>query len=129
MPAAGAARGQRVTVAGARAVRLVHLGGARRLPTEWVALLESAPRAPEVDEPHGTRPGHGHTLATGRPGSRHPLSESGPRPAQTDSVATENPHGDSKLSSATAPGVEPLATAGPGPEETLATAKDERHEK
>jgi hypothetical protein len=100
---------------------------ARRLPAEWAALLDSAPRAREADEPHGTLPGHGHTLATGRPGSRHPLSQSGPRPAQADSIAAENPHGDSKLSSATAPGVEPLATARPGTEETLATARDERH--
>src|SRR4029079_2041283 len=84
---------------------------ARRLPDEWAALLASAPRAPESDEPRGTLPGHGHTLATGRPGSRHPLSESAPRSGQAESVAAENPHGDGKLSSATSFGVEPLASA------------------
>ncbi len=47
-------------------------------------------------------PIHGSTLATGRPGSRHPLSESRPERAQSQSVVrSEDPHCDTKLSSAT----------------------------
>lgn len=41
-----------------------------------------------------------HTLATGRPGSAHPLSEAAPPGAQSHSVAETNPHEDGKLSSA-----------------------------
>jgi uncharacterized protein (DUF2267 family) len=52
----------------------------------------------------GSPPAHpvqGHTLATGRPGSNHPLSESHPHEGQAHSVVLEaNPHGDRKLSSA-----------------------------
>ncbi len=60
--------------------------------------------APTPDRPswQGRPPsGSGTTLATGRPGSRHPLSEAGPsRPGQSGSIAMEtNPHGDRKLSS------------------------------
>jgi uncharacterized protein (DUF2267 family) len=41
------------------------------------------------------------TLATGRPGSRHPLSESAPDQAHAESVVlADNPHADTKLSSA-----------------------------
>jgi hypothetical protein len=32
--------------------------------------------APSPSLPHGVRPGEPHTLADGRPGSRHPISES-----------------------------------------------------
>ncbi|HEU0031722.1 MAG TPA: hypothetical protein VFQ53_13885 [Kofleriaceae bacterium] len=39
------------------------------------------------------------TLATARPGSRHPISETPPPPAQTGSVADPNPHDATKLSS------------------------------
>jgi len=52
---------------------------ARRLPPDWAALF-----APSTDEPPpeifppGTVPGHGHTLATGKPGSSRPLSEARP---------------------------------------------------
>jgi uncharacterized protein (DUF2267 family) len=43
---------------------------------------------------------HGSTLASGRPGSRHPLSEARPERAQSQSVArSDNPHADTKLSS------------------------------
>ncbi len=42
-----------------------------------------------------------HTLAEGRPGSRHPVSEAPPVRAHTHSVVqSDNPHGDTKLSSA-----------------------------
>ena len=41
----------------------------RRLPPEWAQLFAREERAPARDAPQGTAPGHGHTLATGRPGS------------------------------------------------------------
>lgn len=42
----------------------------------------------------------GHTLADGKPGSRHPLSEANPSHGQSHSVAeSANPHADTKLSS------------------------------
>lgn len=72
--------------------------------------------------------GEGRTLATGRPGSRHPLSEAHPDSAQTHSVArSENPHADSKLSSA--PGLtqeilhETLADGHPGPSKKIADTR------
>jgi uncharacterized protein (DUF2267 family) len=41
------------------------------------------------------------TLATGRPGSQHPLAESAPAPGHTHSVAANDaPHAETKLSSA-----------------------------
>jgi uncharacterized protein (DUF2267 family) len=44
--------------------------------------------------------GHGTTLATGRGGSRHPLSEAHPPRAHAESVVhADNPHGARKLSS------------------------------
>lgn len=56
---------------------------------------ESALPAVHEDAPSG------HTLASGRPGSRHPVSESRLDRTQSHSVAREsNPHADSKLSSA-----------------------------
>jgi uncharacterized protein (DUF2267 family) len=43
---------------------------------------------------------YAHTLATGRPGSRHPLSEGRPDRAHSQSVArSAEPHADTKLSS------------------------------
>lgn len=49
---------------------------------------------------HTPPPGSGHTLATGRPGSRHPVSEAGPI-GQADSIAVNpDPHGETKLSGA-----------------------------
>lgn len=68
-----------------------------------MAWLWDQPSAPEAaPRPAGTRsrPGGGHTLASGRPGSRKPLSESGPL-GHTDSIArSDNPREDRKLSSA-----------------------------
>jgi uncharacterized protein (DUF2267 family) len=101
---------------------------ARRLPPEWAALFAPTERAPEHDIPPGTMPGHGHTLATGRPGSPHALAEAGPRSAQADSVLTAaNPHADRKLSSADDfAGSNRLATARPDAESSIADAKDGR---
>lgn len=50
---------------------------AHRLPPEWAALFTLGPeREQSVDvPPSGAVPGHGHTLATGRPGSSRPLAE------------------------------------------------------
>lgn len=44
----------------------------RRLPPEWAALFVPGQRAPESASPPGPVPGHGHTLATGRPGRSIP---------------------------------------------------------
>jgi uncharacterized protein (DUF2267 family) len=40
----------------------------RRLPPEWAVLFVPRQRAQESASPPGPVPGHGHTLATGRPG-------------------------------------------------------------
>ena len=44
----------------------------RRLPPEWAALFVTRPRAQDSAPPPGPVPGHGHTLATGRPGRSVP---------------------------------------------------------
>lgn len=72
----------------------------RHLPKD-LAELFCAPPAPQPPPP---RVHHAQeermTLASGRPGSAHPLSESRPPLAQRHSVVlAENPHEDSKLSS------------------------------
>lgn len=73
----------------------------RVLPEELAAML--APRAPSTPPAH-PHPSHAPpltTLASGRPGSHHPMSASKPPAAHQHSVvAATNPHGDSKLSSA-----------------------------
>lgn len=43
--------------------------------------------------------GRSESLATGRPGSRHPISESASSTAHAESVGSSNPHGANKLSS------------------------------
>lgn len=101
---------------------------ARRLPPEWAELFVDVTRAPASELPPGTVPGHGHTLATGKPGSRHSLAEASPRGAQAESVvSTENPHADTKLSSVReSPVAGSLATGQPGANQPIAGAKDER---
>lgn len=69
----------------------------KHLPVDIAALC--VPRETSGPAPEHRRPGHGHTVASGRGGSRHPVSEGRPGP-QADSVASPNPHGDTKLSSA-----------------------------
>jgi len=63
--------------------------------------LRSLPDArAEQASHHPIEYGHGHTLATGQPGSRHPLSTAKPERAHNHSVVrSDNPHGDTKLSS------------------------------
>jgi hypothetical protein len=71
------------------------------------ALPEALARQLEVPE-HGEPPPYGpprsappHTLASGRPGSRHPLSEGAPSRGHEHSVArNSDPHAETKLSSA-----------------------------
>jgi hypothetical protein len=73
-------------------------------------------------------PGRGTTLATGRPGSRHPVSEAHEDRAHTESIArSDDPHGDTKLSSSR--GLtqerlrETLAEGRPGPEHPVSNTK------
>jgi uncharacterized protein (DUF2267 family) len=66
------------------------------LPASVQVLLAAS--APEL-EPSSVEAGVHETLATGRPGSRHPISEARAPERQGDSVAEANPHADSKLSS------------------------------
>lgn len=71
------------------------------LPPEWVTLFTPRESVTPEPPPPGPPPGHGSTLASGRPGSRRPLSEAAPSRGQTESVVVSaNPHGDEKLSSA-----------------------------
>lgn len=94
----------------------LHGGGAMQ------ELFAPPSPAPEIERPRSREPvpaGEGHTLATGRPRSRHPIAEAVTN-AHRDSVArAENPHGDTKLSSS--PGTSSaeregrtLATGSPG---------------
>ena len=81
----------------------------RAVPDDVARRLERAlPRdVAELFRPRetGDPPPHagplGHTLASGRAGSRHPLAEAAATKAQSHSVVREaNPHGETKLSSA-----------------------------
>lgn len=97
-----------------------------RLPPSLAELLATpgqdlATRPPE--------PRRNATLATGRPGARHPISESHPIDHQTGSVAEANPHGGAKLSSS--PGTtqerrhETFAEGQPGHDHSLAGVRRE----
>ena len=103
----------------------------RRIPAQWTDLLVGPAPALESKAPPGTVPGHGHTLATGRSGSRRPLAEARPPAAQADSVITDdNPHAASKLSSGSTPvGAQPLSSARFGGESSIADFKDERSDR
>lgn len=96
------------------------------------ALAALFARAPSYPPPprhaEASAAGH-HTLAAGRPGSRHPVSESEADRAHAHSIAREaNPHGETKLSSAG--GLtqerldESLATAHPDETRTIAGGGD-----
>ena len=100
---------------------------ARRLPVLWAALFASTPRQRRADFESGTLPGHGHTLATGRPGSSHPLADAAPVPVHAASVVSAtNSQEDTKLSSAATVVSNGLATAHGGAEDSIAEARDER---
>jgi uncharacterized protein (DUF2267 family) len=66
------------------------------LPPLLAGLLETPARGVAM---RPTEPRRNATLATGRPGSCHPISESRPIGHQAGSVAEANPHGGAKLSS------------------------------
>jgi uncharacterized protein (DUF2267 family) len=92
-------------------------------------LLAGAPRAASEPAPHRTSSSaRHHTLATGKPGSRHPVSESPPPPPQSESVAAQNPHADTKLSSAHGETQErereSLSTSHPRTARTIAESRD-----
>lgn len=96
------------------------------LPAPWRALLERSPTAAAAGAlSRHVLPGTGHTLATGRPGSQHPLSQAHPDRAQQESVArSDNPHGEDKLSSAGKDAAsDPVATAHPNAGRSLADWK------
>jgi len=92
----------------------------RTLPPSFAELFRGSPPSVEGSEEQpaaGVKPGR--TLATGRPGARHPLSASAPPGAQTHSVVREkNPHGETKLSSSSGMTQERMQTA-------LSTARSE----
>jgi uncharacterized protein (DUF2267 family) len=102
----------------------------RTLPQEVGALLS----LPDEGAP-GEHKAPGHTsplttLASGKPGSHHPVSEAHADRAQSHSVAKEaNPHADSKLSSAAGLTQErlgdALASGRAGPARPISEAKDE----
>ena len=78
------------------------------LSEESVAVIRStmppALRAlfapPSAAYVHEAIPCSSPALATGRPGSQHPVSEAKPERSQQDSIADTNPHGAIKLSNA-----------------------------
>ena len=102
----------------------------RTLPADLAELLadhvEGAP-------PAHSRPSHAPpltTLASGRPGSRHPVSEARPDRAHSHSVVKEdNPHGETKVSSAKGMTQERLgdsiASGHPGPRRPISEVNDE----
>lgn len=90
--------------------------------------LRSMPAAapPHLSE-HIVLPGSGHTLASGRPGSEHPLSEA-VGAGHRDSIArSDDPHADVKLSSTRGMSSEryreTLASGMPGSKRSLSSAK------
>lgn len=96
------------------------------LPEELAGLLHER----DVGEPPPAGAARGHTLATGRPGSRHPIAESPATRAHSHSVVREdNPHGETKLSSTR--GLtqeregESLAAGQPGPSRRISDARDD----
>jgi hypothetical protein len=95
---------------------------ARHLPQE---LFRPSLSEQSIDPPSRTQ-GHGHTLATGRPGSANTLSTAAPPSAvQSDSVASSgNPHGGRKLSSGQ-PQVESVAEGRTGSKHPLSDSHSE----
>ena len=75
----------------------------KHLGPSFAPLFEPRPEHRPPRPVHASRPvdpGRGTTLATGRPGSRHPISEAQEELAHAASIARGgDPHGDTKLSS------------------------------
>jgi uncharacterized protein (DUF2267 family) len=98
----------------------------REVGPAFAALFDRLPPIPTIPRSTSTA---GSTLASGRDGSRHPLSESRYDRAHTESVVrSADPHGHSKLSGAhgtTQEQVgETLATGHSGARRTLADTKE-----
>lgn len=93
-------------------------------------FLRPSSTPPPAPPPHGVPHGgeRHHTLATGKPGSQHPISEAKPPGAHSHSVGEQNPHGDTKLSSSTGMTQErlddSLSTAHPTPRRRISHASD-----
>lgn len=124
------ARDASVDIGAARELTQIVCGAmtidASRLPPDVAALFERRDIGSGEPPPHKAL--HGHTLATGKPGSAHPLSEAKAERAQSHSVVREdNPHGDTKLSSASGlsqeDAAESLATARPDDRRTIGKAR------
>ena len=104
---------------------------ARVLPPEISEVMQ--PRRASMPPPHEA-PSHAPpltTLATGKPGSSHPVSASAAPAGHTHSVAREaNPHADTKLSGARGLTQEregdALANARGGPARPISEASDKR---
>jgi hypothetical protein len=101
----------------------------RAVSPSIAALMHQEPR--EVGEPppyHEAHTPRHHSLATGRPGSDHPIAESAPHGAQAESVASENPHEETKLSSTHGETQEreeeSLSTARPRTERAISQSRD-----
>ena len=73
------------------AVSAIHASG----PVGYAQLFATPSR-----EQSGSAGDREDTLATGQPGSRHPIVEARPERTQTNSIAADNPHDATKLSSA-----------------------------
>lgn len=102
----------------------------RALPQDLGRLL--IPRRETEPRPHPLprKAPHHSTLATGRAGSRHPLSEGRPPAGHSQSVESVNPHADTKLSSSRGPTQERLDEAlatghPPAPARPISEANDD----
>ncbi len=98
----------------------------RALSPSLAELLRGSPRPDSEPPPYAQA--HHHSLATGKPGSVHPISDSPPRGAQTESIGAKNPHGDTKLSSSDGETQEreheSLATAEPRTDREIAESRE-----
>ncbi len=101
----------------------------RAVSPSIAALMKAAGRELGEPPPHAVphTPRH-HSLATGRPGSDHPLATSAPQEAQSEAAGARNPHADTKLSSARGETQEreeeSLANARPRTEREIAESHD-----
>lgn len=96
----------------------------RHLPEELEELVRPPVREPGLAEHE--HPGRGTRLASGQPGSRHPIAEAHPDRAHRHSVArVAAPHGDTQLATTHgAKKADSLAEGKPGSERPLAERRD-----
>lgn len=94
------------------------------VPADLAAMLQRP--APEIIR-DPVAPWERDTIATGRPGSHHPVAEVPANRTQTDSVASPDPHGSTKLSGAVGPTQErrneTLSSADPSPSRPLSGSR------